>query len=157
MLNETLPAIATPVGGSEVRLIPTLVAISKLAQCLMSLKLAGMGLRKGQDEVLLALPDYGPQSLSDLASKLDASLATTRKLIGPMADAGLVTQSEGPIEARTLFSLSQLGKSRRADIVAIHAQLEADLAKAAIGSTPMNAAALHRTEALLRRLVRRIV
>jgi DNA-binding MarR family transcriptional regulator len=151
------PEIASLGDAVEVRVVPSLVAIAKLTRCLLTLKLAEVGLFNGQDELLLSLEADIPRSVSDLAEALDVRPSTISKMIDRLGEKGLVERGRGADQRRVLVSVTAAGLSLTARIKGIHAVIETEISKFISEKTSaVLPFALADTETALRRIIARL-
>jgi DNA-binding MarR family transcriptional regulator len=157
MIVQAQPATASTRDNSPVRVVPSLVAIAKLTRCLLTLKLADVGLFNGQDELLLSLEVGVPMSVSDVAEALDVRPSTVSKMVDRLSERGLVERSKGADQRRVLVSVTAAGIELTARILAIHAVIETEIARFLPEKTSEDLpAALADTEAALRRIIARL-
>jgi DNA-binding MarR family transcriptional regulator len=138
-------------------ILPSLIAIAKLSRFLMTIRLAELGLFNGQDELLLALEDGTPRTVSDLAKIIDVRPPTVSKMLDRLEEQDLAKRGHGTDRRETIVTLTRLGMRRREEITAARICLEAEFRTSSeTGSLGETKAALLRTEEALRRMIVRV-
>lgn len=123
---------------------------------LMSLKLAGIGVFVGQDEVLLCLDDE-PKTVGMLAQKVNIRPSTASKLIDKLSEKGLVSRVAQTDDQRKItVRLTQRGEEKVRLIRGIYAEMNRDLIGASEeAGMGVNAEHLHRILAEITRALAR--
>lgn len=110
-------------------LIGNLLAISKTVRAFMSIRLAELQLRKGGDEVLMALEENVVMTVSALASRLHVRPDAVSRMIEPLVPKGYLTRTGDRRDSRrTLVELTPLGIEVRAKVIELWAQIDYELA-----------------------------
>ena len=125
---EIQDAPGTGEATAEARLVPVLLSISKATRALMRIKLAELGFHNGQDELLLALDEEAPVSVSTLAETLSVRPATVSKMLDRLVQKGMVERIENKSDARrTMVRVMPAGLDARSILLNMRAKLEAEL------------------------------
>ena len=110
------------------QMVPALLSISKSTRALMGLKLAQLGFYNGQDELLLAVVDAKPVTVSQLAQLIDVRPSTASKMLDRLVKAGLVERKTDRGDARrSMVQITSAGLEARVQLYALRAELEAEL------------------------------
>jgi DNA-binding MarR family transcriptional regulator len=110
------------------QMVPALLSISKSTRALMGLKLAQLGFYNGQDELLFAVVDAKPVTVSRLAQLIDVRPSTASKMLDRLVKAGLVERKTDRGDARrSMVQITSAGLEARVQLYALRAELEAEL------------------------------
>ena len=114
--------------SSKIRLVPMLLSISKSLRALMGFKLAEIGIRPGQDELLLALSADRTVSMSHIADKIGVRPSTATKMANHLVAAGLVERSKTSKDARhTLLRITPSGTEMQGRVRKVWQSVENEL------------------------------
>jgi DNA-binding MarR family transcriptional regulator len=108
----------------EARLVALLLSISKSTRALVGLKLGELGFHNGQDELLFALDEADPVSVTKLAEELSVRPSTVDRLIA----SGTAERTLDVRDARrTMVRITPAGLDARARLQEMRAKLESEL------------------------------
>lgn len=110
----------------DVNVVSALIALSKSTSALLALRLSAIGLKTGQDEVLMVLSPVEPVEISTVADRLCIRVATATAVLRHLAEKGLVRYGGG-LKAEELVFVTAAGAALQHKIRQVHAQLEQDL------------------------------
>ncbi|KQT53308.1 hypothetical protein ASG43_19035 [Aureimonas sp. Leaf454] len=123
--RPTAPKVAI----GEAGLVSLLLSISKSTRALTSIKLAEMGFHNGQDELLLALDEEAPTSVSRIADELRVRPSTVSKMLDRLVAKGLVERQGDKRDARrTMVRITPAGLDAKSRLLEVRASLEKELA-----------------------------
>ncbi|KQT50201.1 hypothetical protein ASG43_21850 [Aureimonas sp. Leaf454] len=130
--TQTLNELSSPSGlASPVvdrNLVPFLLSVSKSTRALTGIKLAELGFHNGQDELLLALDEEAPVSVSHVADELAVRPSTISKMIDRLVAKGLVERAGDHRDARrTMVRITPRGLDARSRLLAMRSALEKEL------------------------------
>lgn len=83
-------------GGADPRAVAALISISKKFRAILAIRLAGLGLRIGDDDVIVALRNGEIRSISDLSSSLKLRFEAINRLVDRLVGLGLIVWEVGP-------------------------------------------------------------
>lgn len=127
------PAVLRP-PVQETRLVPTLLSITKSSRALIGIKLAEVGFHNGQDELILALDEERPITVSNLANELAVRPSTVSKMLDRLFAKGLVERiGDGRDGRRTMIRVTPLGLRMKERLRQLRCEVEADLVKSVGG------------------------
>jgi DNA-binding MarR family transcriptional regulator len=136
--HEAVTRKSTSSNDPNERLVPALLSLSKSTRALVGLKLIKLGFYNGQDELLFALVDGVPSSVSHLADELAVRPSTASKMLDRLVKAGLVERKTDRSDARrSMVQITSAGLEARILLEAMRAELEAELKPPAV-QTPDN-------------------
>ena len=149
------PALAADVGGG---LVPSLLSISKSTRAFLALLLVEIDLHPGQDQLLMRLDPGEPVSVSALAELLAVRPSTVSKMLDRLIEKHLVQRASNSADARrTMVSLTPAGEEVKAQVRAVWAKLETELASAlSQDDAARMVSALHQADQLLATKLRRL-
>lgn len=110
----------------DVNVVPALIALSKSTNALLALRLSAIGLKTGQDEVLMVLNPIDPVAISTVADRLCIRVTTATTVLRHLAEKGLVSYGTGTMPAEQI-EVTPAGAALQHKIRQVHAQLEQDL------------------------------
>ena len=114
--------------NDDFRLVALLLSISKSTRALTGLKLAEMGFHNGQDELLLALDEEEPVSVSRLADELRVRPSTVSKMLDRLVGKGLMERMLDKRDARrTMVRITPAGLDARSELLEMRMLLEGEL------------------------------
>jgi DNA-binding MarR family transcriptional regulator len=127
------PILADP--KSADKLSALLQGAARHVRTILANKLLAHGLYAGQEQVLFALDENGPQSLGDLASGLGVRAPTITKTVSRMESQGFLSRAVSVEDARSvIISLTPAGRvalgGARASLIETEKQVFAGLKKA---------------------------
>ncbi|MBB3952487.1 MarR family winged helix-turn-helix transcriptional regulator [Aureimonas jatrophae] len=123
----TAPAIAL---ADDSDLLVSLFSIVRALRALHGLKLAEIGLQVGQDDVLLALPQDGTVTVSQLATNASVRSSTISKMLTRLERDGFVVREPHASDARkSTVRILPKGVEIREQALGVRAALDAELAR----------------------------
>lgn len=112
----------------DANMVLHLLSIAKSTRALTGLKLAEMDFHNGQDELLLALDEARPISVSRLADELHVRPSTVSKMLDRLVVKGLVERSADNRDARrTVVGITPAGLDAKSLLLKLRGKLEAEL------------------------------
>lgn len=91
--GKCMPNVVDITGNREadLTLVASLVSVSKLTRAHLAMRLARIGLKPGEDEIICAMEDGNTKSVAHLASMLNTSFSTTVRCLADLERRGYVT------------------------------------------------------------------
>ncbi|MCK5930718.1 MAG: winged helix-turn-helix transcriptional regulator [Fulvimarina manganoxydans] len=107
-------------------MVPSLISIIKCSRVLIELRLADLGIRAGQDHLLVALdPDGEPVLTSRLADTIGVRASTASKMLDRLEMRGFMRRGESLTDRRhTTVCLTEEGRIMRERIEAVWDDVE---------------------------------
>lgn len=116
---------ALPGGTSAAPLSHAIFRVARAHKALAARLLRDAGLRPGQELVLMALWNHGPQRQVDLAQNLDADASTMTRSIVRLEKAGLVRREPSATDGRSMIvHLTGAGRALRGQVTDAWRDLE---------------------------------
>lgn len=139
-------------------LVRSLLSISKSTRAFLALLLVEIDLHPGQDQLLMRLDPGEPVSVSVLAELLAVRPSTVSKMLDRLIEKRLVQRAANSADARrTMVSLTPAGEEVKAQVRAVWAKLETELASAlSQDDAARMVSALHQADQLLATKLRRL-
>lgn len=109
---------------ADLALVASLVSVSKQTRSHLAIRLAHIGLKPGEDDIVCGMEDGKTKSVAHLASKLNISFSTTVKCLADLEQRGYVFRVVGP-----LVRLSESGTDLSVRIAGTRVQVARDLRK----------------------------
>ncbi|KQT54372.1 hypothetical protein ASG43_01825 [Aureimonas sp. Leaf454] len=133
-----------------------LISVSKSTRALTGIKLNQLGFYNGQDELILALDEKGPISVSKLAADLSVRPSTVSKMLDRVTAAGYVERTLDKRDARrTIVKITPAGLDARSRLLLMREKLEKELISSFPGDVEAAIQALEEVAGTLRtRLLR---
>lgn len=119
----TVVKLPTP---ADPRITSVLIELSKKIRSLVGIRLAEIGLMTGEDEVLAAMRDGRPRTVSYLSTTLFVRLPTMRKCVDALVNKDLLERLAGPV-----VKITEKGASFVREIDLMHARLSRDISRTA--------------------------
>ncbi|WP_084408948.1 MarR family winged helix-turn-helix transcriptional regulator [Fulvimarina manganoxydans] len=140
------------------KFVPCLIRIIKSGRFLLDLRLQELGLRSGQDHLLMELdPEGQPITVSRLADRLGVRPSTVSKSIERFADRGLILRGEHKTDQRlTTVRLTDTGKAARNEVQTVWTEFETYLLDGYPDDAEKLRHSTQRLEAILNDRVRRL-
>ncbi|MCQ8783546.1 MarR family winged helix-turn-helix transcriptional regulator [Mangrovibrevibacter kandeliae] len=115
-------------GGTDMRLVTSLLSIAKSTRAFLTLLLAEIDLHPGQDQLLNRLEPGEPVSVSALADQLSVRPSTVSKMLDRLIEKQLVIRAANSRDARrTMVMLTPAGERAKHAVTAIWNRLEIEL------------------------------
>jgi DNA-binding MarR family transcriptional regulator len=86
-------------GGADPRAVIALVAFSKKARAMLSIRLAEIGLQIGEEDILTALQSGRTTSIQEVSDALYVRTHTVSKIVDGLVVKGLISRLAGPLIA----------------------------------------------------------
>ena len=155
--QDTVHSSAASDGDVHPDIVQSLLSIAKSTRALFGLRLAELGLSNGQDEMLLALDEVEPISVTALAEKLSVRPSTVSKALDRLVSRGMAQRYYYETDARqTLVRITPEGVDVRKRVTEMRENLEAELNAALAADDGRTAVALRITSACLQAKLRRL-
>lgn len=118
------------VSGADRSMLPLLVSISKSTRGLLLCKLSALGFHNGQDELMVALDEDRPATVSKLAEQLGVRASTVSKMLDRLIMKGLVERAgDNRDSRRTIVRITPAGVDARDRVLRLWGEIEHDLMK----------------------------
>ncbi|RYZ80382.1 MAG: MarR family transcriptional regulator [Proteobacteria bacterium] len=106
--------------GMEI--VTALIAISKTTRTIIALHLAALGLKNGEDEILIAMQNGEPTSADRLSVEVSVRYPTMLRAVDSLVDRGYLVRLSGPS-----VRISDRGNASLPAIASIRSTVAADL------------------------------
>lgn len=104
-------------------IVNALITISKTTRTIIALHLAALGLKNGEDEILIALQSGEPSSADKLSAEMSVRYPTAVRAVESLVDRGFLVRVDGPF-----VRISDRGNATLPAIASIRSKVAADLA-----------------------------
>lgn len=129
-MSDTITAEETAQPVMSKSIVGSLLSISKNTRAMVALKLSGIDVYVGQDELLLGLSESNAVSVSVLADRASVRPSTISKSVDRLVQRGWLQRiADGRDARRSMVKITPSGLDAQAEIQKVRNDLESDITR----------------------------